>query len=224
MADKKSGHDSVGDELGSLIDGIRDEGGDEAEKILRDAEKEAKRKREYAANKAQALEREAQDKAALQADKARHDILSSLDMYLRRGEMELQDKVYRGVLDRVRVKLRDLVDTPGYSRIIENLIVEGAIGLGAERASVVVSKEERPHVNDDLLRRAEKRVLDLAGIEVSLDLSSEISRKQGVVLKTGDSRMNFNNLMESRLSRKIDDIRSLIWEKLLNRTEGKPTS
>jgi vacuolar-type H+-ATPase subunit E/Vma4 len=206
--------------LSSLIEGIRGEAGGEAEKIVGDAEKEAKRKREYADSKAQALVKEAEEEAVRRSAEIINRVLSAVETEIKHRRMESMEKLYRDLIERARENLRDLVDGPAYAEIIENLIVEGAIGLPPGRVSVTVSSDERIHVDEKLLRRAERRVSDLTGSAVSLTLSPEPAGRQGVLLRSEDGRMNYNNLIDARIPRKMDRIRGLMYESLLRRFEG----
>jgi vacuolar-type H+-ATPase subunit E/Vma4 len=95
------------------------------------------------------------------------------------------------------------------------LIVEAAVGLGANSALVNATVEERALIDESLLEEAKKRVKELTGRDVELRLSTEqpLSR-QGVVLTAIDGKTAYNNQVEMRFLRFYPRIRKHIYKKL----------
>jgi vacuolar-type H+-ATPase subunit E/Vma4 len=80
---------------------------------------------------------------------------------------------------------------------------------------VSASRSERALIDDGLLRRAEERVKELAGMTVRLYQAEEVpGDRQGAVLTSSDGRTAFNNLVGTRLLRKQREVREMIYREL----------
>ena len=198
-----------------LIDGIARDAGAEAEKITADAQKAAEDRIRAAEEQARAVVQQAESKAEEQAERIRAQSASALRMERRRMDLKLQEQVVQEVLKRVRQRLAEMVETPEYRQVLLAWIVEGVIGLDVARAEVNASAAERKQIDKRLLQDAQNRVTELSGKKVSLTLADgDPLIPQGVVLKTADGRVEFNNQVSTRLLRQQSEIRKVIQDML----------
>jgi vacuolar-type H+-ATPase subunit E/Vma4 len=128
--------------------------------------------------------------------------------------------------DKIDAQTRKIVEDRGkaaeqqiqkkeYSGILQDWIVEGAIGLNAEKAEVNASEAEMKLINRDLLTKAEAKVRDITGRKVNLVKSRrDPLSAQGVVLTTENGRISFNNQAPARFLRYQSEIRKLIMSEL----------
>ncbi|MBN2551986.1 MAG: hypothetical protein JXB06_04425 [Spirochaetales bacterium] len=196
-----------------LIDGIAQDAGAEAEKIISEAEKAAEERIRAAEEQARAVVQQAESRAEEQAERIRTQSASSLLMEHRRTHLKLQEQVVQEVLSRVRQQLAGMIGKPAYREVLLAWIVEGAIGLDVEQATVNASAAERKQIDKRLLQDAQGKVAELTGRKVSLTLAEDGPLiPQGVVLKAADGRVEFNNQVATRLLRRQSEIRKMIQD------------
>lgn len=204
-----------GEGKGALITGIEQEASGEAERIITDAKKQAEERIAVAQRQAQSILEEAGRRAEEQSRNARAKILAGLKIEIKRRSMRVRESVLQEAIGRAKSEVRAMASRPGYREVLQNWIVEAAVGLGAGSAVVNGSALERPLIDDAMLRSACRRVRELTGREVRLELSGDPPMtRQGVVLTASDGKTAFNNQVETRFVRYHPLIRSLIYEKL----------
>ncbi len=127
----------------------------------------------------------------------------------------MRDALIQDLMDRVEKRLAAMIDGPDYRTVLTSWIVEAAIGLDAETATVNASERERPLIDAAMLDQARQAVLSKTGKHVTLTLSDAPPLKgQGVVLTSRDGRMAFNNQVRTRMLRKQRQMRRLIYDGL----------
>jgi vacuolar-type H+-ATPase subunit E/Vma4 len=201
----------------ALISGIEKDAKQEAERIIKDAEKRAAELGMYTTKQVDSILKEASEKARVQSEAIKKKVLSGVDIEVNRKSLYMKDKILGDVLGRVREEFRKLIKKPDYKEVLLSWIVEAAVGLGAEEAKVSVSKDEMGLVDAQLLIKAEKQAKKLSGINIKLVISDDLSGTgQGIVLTASDGRTAFNNQVTTRLLRKQREIRDLIYRELFD--------
>lgn len=198
-----------------LIDGIAQDAGTEAQKIIAEAEKAAEERIRGAEEQARAMIQQAESKAEEQAERIRAQAASSLRMERRRTHLRRQEQAVQEVLSRARQRLADMTGSPEYRDVLLAWIVEAAIGLGAREATVNASAAERRQIDKKLLQEAAGKLTELTGRKVSLTLADgDPLIPQGVMLKAADGRVEFNNQVATRLLRRQSEIRKMIQDNI----------
>jgi vacuolar-type H+-ATPase subunit E/Vma4 len=207
-----------------LIEGIAEDAGQEAERILGEAKKAAEDRTAAAREQARAVIQQGESKAEEQAERIRERSVSSLRLERRRRELRLQEQAVQEVLKRARRRLAEMAGSPEYREVLLTWIVEAAIGLGASEATVNASAAERKQIDKRLLQEAQDRISELSGRKVSLKTADEDPLiPQGIVLKAADGRVEYNNQVATRLLRRQSEIRKTIQEILANVNTGAGT-
>jgi vacuolar-type H+-ATPase subunit E/Vma4 len=202
-----------------LIKGIQKDAEEESLRIVAEAEKEAGERLKAVEIQAASILKEAENNAQSQIQAIDRWNKSTIIVETRRIILKKRGDIIQNILNRVEEKLTHKVKEANYQEILLNWIIEAVIGLNAEEAAVNASKEERELIIDALLKRAEKRVEEIIHIQVNLGLSSEPPLiAQGVVLKSKDGKMAFNNQVPTRLLRYQSEIRKLIYNHLFSET------
>jgi vacuolar-type H+-ATPase subunit E/Vma4 len=219
---------------GELIAGIDADARAESERLLKEAHKAARERVEAAEAQSERLLEEARTKSEAQAENVRARMRSSMRMEQKRATLKVREEALRGVLQAARNRLAALAaprrsskgadtDPPGggeapgadYRQILLGWIVEAAIGINVPEAEVNVSQEERRVLDDKLLREAERTVKELTGRKVTLKAAEGNPLVgQGVVLRSADGRLEFNNQVSTRLLRLQSEIRKIVFEAL----------
>jgi vacuolar-type H+-ATPase subunit E/Vma4 len=204
-----------GDEKHPLISGIENNAFTEAEKIKKEAEKQAAERIKYLDKQIDSILRDAEEKARTESDVIKNKSLSSVDVEIKRKELRSRDKMLNEIQERVKKELGALIGKEEYRKVLLNWISEAAIGLSVGRAFVSASVDEMGVIDRNLLAGAEKKVKTITGRSVSLKLSAgPVIGPQGVILTAEDGRTAFNNQVAVRLLRKQREIRKLINQEL----------
>lgn len=201
----------------ALIEGIEKDAKSEADQIIKGAEKQAEERKRYLKTQVESILKEAREKARAQSDAIKKNVLSGLEIEIKRKAMRAKDKIFSEIMGRVKERFEALVGKSEYRAILGNWIVEAMIGLGADMVDVNASKMEKHLIDEKLLAGAEKMVKELTGRTVKLGISGDpLPGSQGVVLTAADGRTAFNNQVATRLLRKQQSIRKLVYERLVD--------
>ncbi|MBN1837034.1 MAG: hypothetical protein JW820_14355 [Spirochaetales bacterium] len=203
-----------------LIAGIRRDARAEAERLIDEARAAAEERVKAAEVQAAGILEEARGKAEAQAKSLHAQAVSAARMEARRTSLKVREEALRRVLQAVRERLGELAGAPadkdgGYRDVLLGWVVEAAIGLNVPEATVNVSAQERRFLDEKLLREAQARVEELTGRKVALTpAEGDPLVGQGVVLRSADGRLEFNNQVSTRLLRYQSEIRKLVFEAL----------
>jgi vacuolar-type H+-ATPase subunit E/Vma4 len=201
-----------------LISRIRAEAEGEAEKIRTETEKS------IAERKASLEKRiaEIREQTDARIAEEREQLVSRADAQITllegRAALRREDRIYREATDRTRQAIRDLRGSDGYTEMLAEWIVEAALGLGAEEATVLAPEADQPFLEEAIAAARQK--LETSAAEVSLrpDTSIAVSG-QGVVIRDLAGRRSFSNLVEDRLRRYGTDLRQIVYHEVI---EDKP--
>lgn len=200
---------------GELIAGIAQDAEAEAQRILEEAAKAARERREATERQAAALLEEARSKAAEQAQNLKRQIGAGAKLEVKRIALRVREQATRLVIEQARSRLHQMTASPEYREVLIGWIVEAAIGLSLPEAMVNASVPELALIDEPLLAEVQARVLELTGRKVRLfKADSEPLVGQGVVLIGREGRLAFNNQVSTRLLRRQTEIRKIIYETL----------
>jgi vacuolar-type H+-ATPase subunit E/Vma4 len=203
--------------LGVLVSAMEHDAGQEAQKIVSEARKEAERKHLYADRQVESITEEARKNADVRAELIRQQELSGVTIEIKRMTMKIQEEVYGEVLQRALHNIRQRIEGGGYKKVLLSHIVEAAVGLDAPSASINASEHEREMISGELIREAENKVTALTGKATTLSLSDQPPlRKPGVVLTSEDNRTAYDNSIHARMIRKSARIRQFIYDSLFD--------
>ncbi len=206
--------DIAGKEL-RLVADIKRDAAAEAERAKKDAEREAAERKAQSERQIADILTEAGKAGAAQAESLKRNMQAALAVELKRIALSARDRVFRRVMEQVEEKLAARLSSPEYRRVLLALVIEAAIGLGAEEVEVNASPAELPLLDDRLLREAEAKVKELVLKKVTIRKSAAAPLLlQGVVMNSSDGRTAYNNQIRTRLMRQQGQIRKLIYERL----------
>jgi len=206
-----------------LIAGIEREMAEELDRLAKEAAKSLAERREASRRQIEGILADAERRAEEQCKVVRKEAQAQGAVETHRIALKSRDDLFRGVLAQVRTRLTSLVGSPDYREILVAWIVEAAVGLGEERATVNSSKVERP-LFSALLPEAERKAAEIMGRRVSLSESSDPPVSgQGVVLTSATTRTAFNNQVETRLLRFHTVIQKMIYEALKTNEDSGPS-
>lgn len=200
---------------GELIAGIAQDAEAEAQRLLEEAAKSTRERREAAEKQTAAILEEAGRKAAEQAQSLSRQIATTAKMEAKRIGLRVREQATKLVIEQVRSRLWEMAGAPEYREALVGWIVEAAIGLSLPEAMVNASVSELAVIDEPLLAEAQARVLELTGRKVRLfKAEADPLVGQGVVLVGREGRLAFNNQISTRLLRRQTEIRKIIYETL----------
>ncbi len=198
-----------------LLAGIEQEAREEADRIIQETRRMLDERRKATDLQIEKILITAQEKADAQAEVIRGNSGSRIAVETRRLSLRARDELMRDVLTQARRKLESLIKTEAYRSIVAGWVVEAAVGLNVPAASVRASAGELSLIDKALLKEAERKVKEVTGKTVKLEIApGRPLREQGVVLTAKDGRLAFNNQVQTRLMRYDSEIRRIIYGEL----------
>jgi vacuolar-type H+-ATPase subunit E/Vma4 len=200
-----------------IVAGILADAEAEAARIVAEADAYGVGVAERAAAQAATIEREAAAKADALAAGIALDAQAKAAMERRRNALLLQESLASGIVLKAEKALGMAMGQSGYRDTLRRWIVEAAIGLSSEAATVNASMHELPLIDEALLREAEAEVLASTGKATRLSrLDGDPLTGQGVYLVAGGGRLAYDNTITTRLERRRTEIRKLIHKALFD--------
>ncbi len=205
-----------------LIKGIEQDARTEAQSIIAAAEEVAANRRTSGKLQLDSIMKEAQESAKKRVMEIQRNNGSTIVMETRRLRLKVREQIINQILKLVKERLKKMIGNPEYAAVLQDWIVEAALGLNLDRASANTSVIEKDKIEGQTLKRAEKELKILTGREIRLEISSESPLPgQGIVLTSPDKRIAFNNQVDTRLLRYQSEIRKIISKELVNEMENE---
>jgi len=206
------------DDQVQLTDEILEQARGEAQNILSEWESSRKNRKGELEKRLAKIAAEAEERIAREKERIDGRAEARIAMERRRAELRLRDSVYRRVEETARERMGQLIGDHEYDAILEGWIVEGCVGLGAQRAVINSSSQEREIVAR-VLPDAVKQASRLAGSEIEVAVSEDDPIVgQGIVLVSDDGRTGYSNRVADRIRRRRGVIRRIVHERIFGDT------
>jgi vacuolar-type H+-ATPase subunit E/Vma4 len=198
-----------------VISGIISEAKAEASKIEEDARSMVEVRRQTLSSRLDRIRSDHQERARAEVERIERRYESAIAVEQRRAALRLEQEAYRVVLDDVKRRFAELVDSSSYDDVLRGWITEALIGLGVEEAVIRTSDAEEDCA-ERVLSDAARAAGEFLGFSctASLDRQSPLSR-QGVVAVSSDGGTAYNNELATRLSRYEPKLRAIVAEEIL---------
>ena len=135
-----------------LIKGIETDARNEAQTIIAAAEKIVANRRTSGELQLDSIMKEAHESAKQRVMEIKRNNGSTIVMETRRLRLKVRDRIINQVLELVKERLKKMIENPEYTAVLKDLIVEAAIGLNLDRASVNASEIERDKIDGQILK------------------------------------------------------------------------
>lgn len=197
----------------ALAEAILSEAREEAEQIAAraraDAELVRQRAREAAAREKQVI----LDDATQQARRLRGQGTATAQMKSRSMELEHREQLLAKVFESVADRLKSVTRRKDYPEIAEQLVRESLSQLMASAAEL--------HMDEVTQGVVGKTVLDKVSREMGVQLSvgEPLKSGTGVIARTEDGRLQFDNTLETRLARMQGTLRASVYRILLGEAQ-----
>lgn len=202
-----------------LLSQIRHHAEEEAEAELEKAEKTAEQKKESAKGKADRIRREAEERAATRIEQLKQNNASAIELQKKRIRLRHREDQVNDILSKVREKCHQMIEDDDYRNFIKGWIKEAVLGLDTDTAVLSTSEREQQFITKNLIGAIEKEIQNDHGKTVTIEIDEQPARDQGVVARSKDGRLEYNNLIESRIHRNHAQIRRMIYRTLYGEGE-----
>jgi len=186
----------------------------ETSRILRDAEAKARSIREQARVQAEAKREQILERARKEVGDVCSHTIAMAQLEAQTLKLKRREQLLERTFAQARQRLATLPQSPDYAQVARCLVKEAAACLSADEELVLLADQEtRTVLSDEVLADLEKE------LGLRLLVGEPLTRGMGVVLRTVDGHRQFDNTLETRLSRMQDALRAPIYHILMG---GEP--
>jgi vacuolar-type H+-ATPase subunit E/Vma4 len=144
----------------------------------------------------------------------------TVEVVLRKNELELRYAVVAKVMSLVMDQLHALTTQSDYERILMAWVVEATLALDTTEVDVQVGKRELVLLSDDFLAQTQAQLLAQFGRNTILQRhASGAHDDMGPMVKTLDGKMAYNNTLTARLERYKKQIQQVIFQELFGKVQ-----
>jgi vacuolar-type H+-ATPase subunit E/Vma4 len=200
---------SVEENLQALSRAVLHDARDESERMLADAKAKAEAVRQKAEEQAQSEREAILEQARQEAERIHSEAIAAAEMQARTLQLERREKVLDKVFEAARERLPAVQQWTDYEQIVRQLLREAVTHLGASAVQIRADKETQKLLSDDLLAELSEE------LDVQLQLGATLERGIGVIAETEDGHRQYDNTLQTRLSRQKDALRSPVYHILM---------
>lgn len=185
----------------------------EAEQILSEARQKADAIRQQAQEQAAAERKRILDEANREADRIRSQAVSTAQMSSRTMQLEGREELLNGVFSKAHSILATMQQWPDYDQVARHLLEEALTRLRVEEAVIRADEKTRSVLTDEVLGDVAKAT------GTQLRMGEPLKRGLGVIVETADGHRQFDNTLETRLSRSQNALRSSVYHILMGEAQ-----
>jgi len=200
---------SVEESMQALSRAVLSEARAEAEQIVADAKAKADATRQRAQEQAAAERAEILARASQEAERIRGQAIATTQLKARTLQLERREKLLDSIFEAARQQLPTVQQGTDYDQVVHHLLREALIHLGADAAQVRADERTRMLLTDQVLAIISKEV----GGQVQL--GTPLKQGTGLIVETAEGHRQYDNTLETRLSRLQEKLRSPIYHLLL---------
>ncbi|RPH93190.1 MAG: hypothetical protein EHM72_16575 [Calditrichaeota bacterium] len=200
-----------------LIDSIKKEAHDEAQKILDSAYHVVEERRKNTDEQIKKIRADNDAKENQQVHVITQNGMRKIESLKRKQLLALKAEIVNHVVDRVKEKFDAFLSQPEFKEMIMGWTVEAALGLAESDPVLRAAASCRPFIDDAFLDQAANRYRELTGKDVTFTLAPDVITKGlGIVLESKNGKTGYNNLLENRIDRHIDTIQAIVLKDIFN--------
>jgi V/A-type H+-transporting ATPase subunit E len=192
-----------------LTQAVMSEADAEVERILAAARVKAEAIRDRARQQAVAEREKILEQANRDAERIRKQTVASSQIKARMLELEQREKILAEVFEASLQKLASVQKWKEYDRIVDQLLREAVVHLGTQAAHVYADAVTKRLMTKERLAKMSRE------LKVKLILKGQLKHGTGVIVETEDGRMQYDNTLETRLSRLQNTLRSPVFHILM---------
>jgi vacuolar-type H+-ATPase subunit E/Vma4 len=200
---------SVEENLQALSRSVLHDARAESEQMLADAKAKAEAVRQSAAEQAKSEREAILAQARQEAERIRSEAIAAAEMRARTLQLERREKLLDSVFEAARGRLPAVQQWTDYEQIVRQLVREAVAHLGAGAVQVRTDAKTQKLLSDDLLAELSEE------LNVQLQRGATLERGVGVIAETVDGHRQYDNTLQTRLSRQKDALRFPVYRVLM---------
>ncbi|MCK4533275.1 hypothetical protein KAU39_05765 [bacterium] len=154
-------------------------------------------------------------KTQVEANLSEKKILSEITFQLKKIELEAKEEIINEVLKCVDKKKKIFSTSKRYSEVLKQFIIEGILNLEENQVKITVNKADKKIVDKKFISFVEKELDKKYSFKAKINLNTkETIDDLGVIVKSQNERIVFDNTFHTRMERLDDSIRGIIARKL----------
>ena len=187
---------------GKIVESILSESHDQADDIIKEAEKQASEIIERGNIDAQEKQQDILENAHKEADIRFNQIISDAKLNSKRKILEAREDLMAKTFHTAEKELRRMAssDLDDYLNSLKKLTKEASLEIGGGSLEIFLKAEDVPKIEGALDSIAEE-VSNETGIKTTLKLGGTVKTIGGVIVKTGNGNIEVNNTIEARMER-----------------------
>ena len=199
----------VQENMDSLSRAIMAEARDDAEHLLVEARARAETIRKQAQEQADQIKKEILDRAKQEADQVRSQNVATTQLKARTNQLEQREKLLDKVFTTAMEDLSSVQKWTDYPEITQNLLREAILQLRADQIVVRADKTTQAVLSQPVLQALETE------LKVQISMGEPLEQGTGVMVETSNSRLQFDNTLETRLRRTQNSLRLPVYHILM---------
>lgn len=169
----------------------------QANTMLAAAEKEKSEILKETNNDAENKKRDILKKNEIEIEKMKQKIFSTLNLEKKKLFLEEKSRFIETILEKAREMAVEFRKDPGYKKFLEKAISEGVEIVGAGEVEVLYSAFDEKMIKDDFVK-------NIKG--TALEFKKSDFKDIGVIVRSKDSRLIYDNTFSARFRRLYDEI------------------
>ena len=192
-----------------IVSSIMSDAQIKADSLLAEAEKEKQSILSEGETEAVAEKEKILENADKQAKMRYQQIISEAKMNSRRMELEAREEVIEEAFKKAEERLKEIAssDAEEYKASLEKVITEAGLEIGGGNLIVLVKKDDVAKIQGSLSSLA-KNISDKTRNSTTLELGENITNIGGAIVKTENGEIEVNNTIEARMLRFKKSLRS----------------
>jgi vacuolar-type H+-ATPase subunit E/Vma4 len=187
---------------------IKEDAMNESKKIIALVEEKAAQIIEAAEKEAFDLSTRVLEQAHQEAAGQEKVALSTLNLETRKIKLLEQEKIVNLVIEELSKKAAEFRSRKEYPGYLKDLIIEASLVVDCKEMDIMGSISDTNILNRHFIDKIEKELKEKYSKDISLEFIADDTIKDiGVVLKSRDNRIEYENTFTARLSRTYDEIR-----------------
>ena len=200
---------SVEENIEALSKALHNEAKAEAEQIMVDANAKADAIWKRGQDQAAAERKEILDRARLEAERLRSQVIATTQMKARTEELAHREKLLEKVFTASRQQLSSVEQWSDYDEISLRLVREAIIQLKSKDVKIRADARTRSLLTDTVIADLSRE------LKVNLSMGDPLEKGTGVRVETSDGHLQYDNTLETRMNRLLNPLRSPVYRILI---------
>jgi vacuolar-type H+-ATPase subunit E/Vma4 len=203
---------SVEENIEALSRAMQTDAKSDAEQILAEARTKADAIRQKAEEEAAAERAQILDKAKQESDRLSGQVLATTQMKARTMELEHREKLLQKVFEAAGEQLPEIQKQSDYNLIVPRLVHEALSQLKPGSATIRADKITQTFLTQKVIDELSKE------FNTKLSFGEPLEHGTGVVIETDNGHLQYDNTLETRLTRLQNGLRPPVYRILFGET------